>query len=142
METPTPGPAEQKPDMLNDVLDTREYDGKVKSAQTAIFVVAGVQLIFGIILAFVGAEADRNIQIIFSVIIAAIFGGLGLWCKKMPLIAIIIALCLYVGIQILGAVVDPSTLYKGIIMKALIIFYLIKGIGAAKAAQDIKNMGK
>jgi len=127
---------------VNDVIDTSVYDKKVKDAQNAIFIVAGVQLVFGVILAFAGNEELRNFQIIFSVIVSAIFFGLAFWSKRMPFTALIIALSLYLLIQILNAINDYSTIYKGIIIKAFIIFYLIKGIGAAKAAQDLKKLVK
>ena len=141
METPAPE-SEQKQDMLDDVLDTREYDKKVKSAQTTIFIVAGIQLVFGLFVAFTGNDDIMAIQIGVAVVIAAIFFGLGMWCKSKPFTAIIIALSLYVGLWILDAVYDPTNLVKGILVKVFIVIYLVKGISAAKAAQDIKNMAR
>lgn len=142
METLNPEPEQQPINMLDDVLDTREYDAKVKSAQNAIFVVAGIQVVFGIIMAFVGPEELRNIEIGIAVVIGAIFFGLGLWCKRKPLVAIIIALVLYAALLLLDAIYNPSTLIKGVIVKVAVIVYLVKGINAAKAAQDIKNIGR
>jgi hypothetical protein len=142
METPAPQPNEQPETIFEDVLDTSAYDKKVRSARTAIFVVAGIQLAFGIYVAFTGNEELRNIQIGIAVVISAMFFGLGLWSKSKPFTAIITALSLYVGLLVLDAIYEPSSLVKGVILKILIIGYLAKGIGAAKSAQDIKNIAK
>jgi len=144
METLTPNEEqpEQQSDFLDDIIDTREYDKKIKSAQNTIFIVAGVQLIFGLIVAFTGPEEVQNIQIGVAVVISAIFFGLGLWCKKKPFTAIIIALTVYSLLLISDAIYDPATIVKGAIVKAFIIIYLAKGIGAAKTAQEIRNIGK
>lgn len=143
METPLADNEQpQNQDLLNDVIDTSVYDKKVKDAQKAIFVVAGVQLVFGVVMAFVGEEYLRNTMLITAVVVSIVFFGLGLWSKKMPLTALIVPFTLYALLLITDAIYDPTTLYKGVILKAFIIFYLIKGIGAAKAAQDLKKLEK
>jgi len=64
---------------------------------------------------------------------------LGFWTKKKPYYAIICALILYGIFIILNAVVDITSIYKGIIFKIAVIVFLIKGLKDAKAAQEMKE---
>ena len=66
-------------------------------------------------------------------------GGLGLffialyfYAATNPRISFIVAISLYLMTIIFVAFVDPTTLYKGIILKAAIIYYLYTGIKATK----------
>jgi hypothetical protein len=70
------------------------------------------------------------------------FIALGFWTKKKPYYAIIGALILY-GLSIgINACLDISTLFKGIILKIIIISLLIKGLSDAKAAQEMQQLNK
>jgi len=131
---------QQKSIFDDELIDTREYDKKIKSAQTSIFVVAGVQMLFGIFYAFTNNGPEMYFTLGIVMFVSLLFLGLGFWCKKKPLAAIVTALILYVSLLLLDAVFDPATLVKGIIMKVLIIIYLVKGIGAAKEAQRLKEI--
>src|SRR4051812_12961748 len=88
---------QQKSIFDEDIIDTSEYDKKIKSAQTSIFVVGGVQLVFGLIQYFNNANEDleRNISLGIMVFISLLFLGLGFWCKKKPFAAIVTALIVY-----------------------------------------------
>ncbi|NJE06759.1 hypothetical protein E3E36_11570, partial [Thermococcus sp. M36] len=78
------------------IIDTTEYDKKVKKARTTIFVVAVIQLLLGVFLAFKYDGLQMYISVGITAVIALVFVLLGLWCKSKPLTAIIIALSLYV----------------------------------------------
>jgi hypothetical protein len=73
--------------------------------------------------------------LIASLILAALMGALWLWARRAPLPAIGCALALFVVVQVVGAVVDPSSLYKGLIIKVLAFVALGKGLKAALAAR-------
>lgn len=102
--------------------------------------VAIVQLVFGIFSSLALEEDAMYITIGLSAFIALIFAALGFWCKKKPFAAIITALVIYGSLLLLDAFLDPTTIIKGIIVKAIIIIYLIKGITAAREAERIKAM--
>jgi len=68
-----------------------------------------------------------------------IFLGLGFWCKKQPLGAIISALILYIMVQLIAIIQNPLNIISGIIVKVIIIIYLIKGMNSALQAQKIKK---
>ena len=131
---------QQKSIFDDDIIDTSEYDKKIKSAQTSIFVVAGVQMVFGIIQALMNDGPEMYFSLGIMVFISLLFLGLGFWCKKKPLAAIVTALVIYASLLLLDAFFDPTTLYKGVIMKVFIIIYLVKGITAAKEAQRLREI--
>jgi hypothetical protein len=59
--------------------------------------------------------------------------------KKKPFAALLTALILYVTVIILGAFVQPTSLFSGIVIKVLVIAYLVKGTKGAYEAEDLKR---
>jgi hypothetical protein len=62
--------------------------------------------------------------------IAAAFFGLWLWSRFQPFAAAIVGLVLFVSLWLLNIVVDPTQIYKGIIIKIIIVAVLVKAIQA------------
>ncbi len=120
------------------------YDKHIRQARNAIFIAAGILLINVLILAnslpsgYEYAWIDLGL---WGVFIAG-FIFLGFWTKKKPYYAIIGALILYGLFIALNAVLDITTIYKGIIMKIIIISLLIKGLNDAKAAQELQGISR
>ena len=65
--------------------------------------------------------------------------GLGFWCNKKPLTAIISGASLYALMFILNAVLNPLTILSGIIFKIIIIGLFIRGIKSAIEAEKLKK---
>ncbi|HLK30234.1 MAG TPA: hypothetical protein VKT28_16755 [Puia sp.] len=128
-------------------LTRLSYDKHVRNARNAIFVVAGVQFVFGTI-AILTRHQDLDsssfmISIGLIVITSLVFLALGLWTKKKPYTAILIALIFYALLLLTDAIYEPSTIFKGAIMKIFIIVYLVRGLNQAKEAQQLKEaLGK
>lgn len=59
--------------------------------------------------------------LIVTMSLAGIFLGLWLWGRKSPFPALLTALIVYVSFHLLDAVLDPMSLFKGIIVKILIL---------------------
>ena len=74
--------------------------------------------------------------LVVNLILAAIMVVLAWWSKRRALPAILIATAIFVVVQVASAIVDPSTLMQGIVMKALVIGVLVKGIKGAISAAD------
>ena len=53
------------------------------------------------------------------------------WSKTAPFSAFVTALSIYIGVIVLGAMLDPKTLVQGIIVKIMVIVALVNGIKAA-----------
>jgi len=71
--------------------------------------------------------------LIVNLILAAIMVGLAIWGKRAPLAAILVATAVYVVVIATSAVIDPTTIAQGIIVKILIIAVLVRGIRGALA---------
>ena len=130
---------EQETIFKDDEFSLEGYDKSIKNARLALFAVAGLQLIFGTIIG-VSQDSDTAIYtVIISIIVAAIFIGLGLWTKSKPYTAIVTGLIVFVSLHLIEAIFDSSTIKNGIIMKIVVIVYLVKSINDAKEAQEMKK---
>jgi hypothetical protein len=73
--------------------------------------------------------------LITNLVLAGLMGVLWLWARRAPLPAIGCALALFIVVEVASAVVDPTTIYKGIIVKVIAVGALVKGLRAALAAR-------
>ena len=74
--------------------------------------------------------------LVVNLILAAIMVVLAWWSKRRALPAILIATAVFVVVQVAGAIADPRTLMQGIVMKAIVIAVLFRGIKGALSAAD------
>ena len=70
-----------------------------------------------------------------NLILAAFMGLLWLWGRRAPLPAIGCALALYLVVQVVNGVWDPSSIYKGIFVKLMAVGALWKALKAALDAR-------
>jgi ribosomal protein L37E len=116
----------------------------VRKATNILFILAGLNLIIGIIM---GLLVEVNILVLIaSIVSAAIYLGLGLWSLKQPFPAILSGFFIYIVFNVLNAIVDPTTIYQGLLWKIIIIssfVYGYKGVMDAKKIeaelQSVKN---
>jgi hypothetical protein len=121
-------------------LELQGLDKKIRSAGTTLYVLAGFFLLFGLGYFFINSNNESSSGILITnAIVAIIFLLLGYWSKKKPVAAIISGMVLFVLVQLLSIFEDPSNIYKGIIMKIIIIGYLIKGMQSAFEAEKIRK---
>ena len=132
-------PNDQDTIFQSDEFSLEGYDKSIRNARTALFVVAGVQLLFGIIYGLAQGNEEAMPIMIVAIVIAAIFFGLGMWTKSKPYTAILTGLILFIALHILEAVVDPASIVRGIILKVLVIVYLGKSLKDAREAQEMKK---
>ncbi|MGC3970787.1 MAG: hypothetical protein QM775_26670 [Pirellulales bacterium] len=99
-----------------------------------MIIVAVIQTIVGPLMVLSGAipVARGTEGFVYGILfgIAGAFWALALWSRKSPLPASIVGLVLYVSLHVLDAVVDPTTIAKGFIMKIFIIVLLVQAIQA------------
>lgn len=113
---------------------------KIESARNSLYIITAVLGIFGLFgLFFTKDEDDLFYSLITYVILVGAFLAFAVWSKTKPASALISGLSLYVIVQILNAVNDPTTIFSGIIFKILIIAYLVKGIIALLEVDKIKK---
>ena len=76
-------------------------------------------------------ERERLQAYVTPIGLGVLFIGLFFWARRSPLPALITALALFVGVHILAAVIDPSTLVQGVFVKVLFVAALIVAIKAS-----------
>lgn len=117
-------------------MTPREYTS-IRHARNVMFFAAGTLVLNIIIMALQSGDAEYLwIDLTVWAVFVAGFTALGFYTKKKPYTAIILAIIVYAVFVLLNAALDITTLYKGLIAKIIIIFYLIKGINDAKEIQD------
>ena len=131
-----PAPPQEESIFQESDYSMEGYDKHIKNARNMLFIVAGVQL-FGLFAA--KDQEDPAISIGIIVGVALIFAGLALWTKKKPFAALLTALILYGSLLILDGIFEPSTIFRGIILKVGIIVSLILGLRNAREAEDLKK---
>jgi hypothetical protein len=119
------------------------YDKNIRQARNTLFFLAGLQLLLGIYLLFNSSSNAGWISFVITALVAIIFLGLGFWTKQKPYNAIIFALIIYILLWAGDCILDATYIYKGILVKIIVIVYLAKGLKDAKEAQNMKAiMGK
>ncbi len=116
------------------------YDKHIRQARNACFISAALLLINAIIL-FSKYPFDISVFWLDYLLWAIYIGGF-VFCafltKTKPYTAIIGALCVFALFIIVNAIINPASILGGIIFKIAICVTLIKGLGDAKEAQQMK----
>lgn len=133
-QSPGSGPQE---DLLSDVYDDsmEGYDKPIKRARILLFVIAGLQLL-GIFTAVDFPEPRKWITIGLFVFLAVIFATLAIWTKKKPYTAIVTALSIYAALHVLAAIIEPASIFQGVIVKVIAFVLLITALKNAKEIQQ------
>ncbi|MFT7344721.1 MAG: hypothetical protein ACI9XP_001309 [Lentimonas sp.] len=109
----------------------------IRKAKIILFVLGGLNIAAGLSLGLI-IRVDINV-LITTFIIGSIYLSLGFWANKKPFQAILIGFFVYISTVTMSGVIDPSTLYKGLLWKGLIIAGFIYGIRAVKDAKAIEE---
>ena len=121
-------------------LEMRGYESGIKNARIALFVTAAI-LFVGELLAAAISEAPFSL-LFWGIILmqSGIFVALGFWTKTRPYAAVIIGLAVFILIWILAIALSGFRgAIGGIIIKIIIIVYLAKAIGPARAWEETKR---
>ncbi len=106
------------------------------SASTWLFLVAALMAIGGMVvwgmLQNKGEEARKLATTLMAVNLglAGLFAALGVWARFNPLPASIVGLVLFITLQVVNVVIDPTTIAQGILVKILVIAALAKAVSA------------
>ncbi|UKN01011.1 hypothetical protein K6119_14850 [Paracrocinitomix mangrovi] len=108
----------------------KERETSVKYAKTALLILGLLQIGVGFYEGF--GPLQSMIAFGIDVAIGGAFIGLYFHSNQKPVQAFTIALFIYVGILVLLAALDPTQIFRGIILKAVIISVIATGLNAAK----------
>lgn len=141
---PLKGTEQEQKDFITQLtvneIDLADYKEQIKKGGNSLYYVAGAVALGTIVAA--ATETDQEAIVptaIIMLIVCGIFVFLGSWARKKPFAALVTGSVLYALIVIGDAVVDPTTIIKGIVFKIFIVVYLYKGLTAALAAEKIKK---
>jgi hypothetical protein len=69
----------------------------------------------------------------------AIHIGLWVWARTAPFPAAVVALVLFVTVHAVNAVLEPESIYKGIVIKIIFLVVLIKAVQAGHKANQMRR---
>ena len=69
----------------------------------------------------------------------AVHVGLYVWARIAPLAAAVVSLVLFLTLHLANAVLEPSSIYKGMIVKVLFVVVLVKAIQAGYEIHRLRN---
>ena len=126
--------------IFSDVLDTTPYEKNLRTARIYLYVVAAIQVGVGIYQYANAADPELGFWL------GGVTAGLGIlfllfaiWSYKKPAAAFMTALIVFIVAHVATMVADPSYIYKGIILKVLVVIALIKGFRDAKEVEKLRE---
>ncbi len=137
------------PDSGNDIVSnyyddykqTQAYIALTESKQVrkSIFIVAAL-LFASDMLGMAMANLITAETILYSAVIPLVLVGIGFLAIKQPLLAIILAALVFAGLIILSIVLFGGVgAISGLLIKAVIIYFLISGFQSAREAERAKK---
>ncbi|MGI9542119.1 MAG: hypothetical protein ACR2MX_02605 [Cyclobacteriaceae bacterium] len=136
---PQGGSNEEKHRFISEIhlkkADLTQAQQMIRNAAATLYVIACFTALYGLIVGL-GIQDDARLMI-GNLVIAILYLVLGLWSQEKPFISILCGLILFVTFILLNAFLDPDTLYKGIIIKAIVTVFLIRGVISARKANRI-----
>jgi len=109
----------------------------INKARYLLYILAGLNLIVGIVLSV--TEDSGIVYLIGGLISAGIYLGLGIWSDKKPFAAILSGLFVYIVFNVINAIDDPHTIYKGLLLKLIIISGFIYGYKGVKDSESLEK---
>ncbi len=88
------------------------------------------------------SKIDRRVILGFlkSYFLTIVMFGLYIWAKKTPFPAMVTALCIVLALEVFGGIINPSNIFRGILIKIFFIGALIAGIKASLATRKVSKV--
>jgi len=110
-----------------------------KRVRNSIFWIAGL-FFASDLLGLAIANLVSPETLLYALLFPVLFIGLGLLSTRQPMLSIALAMVLFAGIIILSIVVYGGVgAIKGILVKAIIVYFLLAGFQSAKTAEQAKK---
>jgi hypothetical protein len=124
----------------NAMTNMVDFKKKVDRASNLLYYLSAAFLLIAVI-TYAGHQDDPDILtvVLQLVILTGIFLALGSYSHKKPLACFVSGLCLYVIVQVIDVVNNPSHIAHGILWKIAVIVYLVIGI---RSAVDVERLKK
>jgi|GEM_PF-6666092 tetrahydromethanopterin S-methyltransferase subunit G len=119
-----------------------EIKEKLKKTKTFLYVLAGL---FAIITVIEAVDVANQGPYIFWIVVGldifmvASFLVSAIMFDKNPFAWTLFATILYAALQLTIILADPSTAYQGVLIKAIIIIFLVRGINRAREKSAVES---
>lgn len=119
-------------DTSNDAMIEAIYKPALSRARGWILAVGILYAVSALIFVAVGRLGDEQLQLVLGLNfgLMAIHVGLYFWARTSPFPAAVVALAIFVTLHLTEAVIDPTSLYRGILIKVLFLIALVKAVQA------------
>jgi hypothetical protein len=115
------------------------YDKHIRNARIMLFVVAGLQLIPLLMLPEGLPDDALYLAVGLQLFFVAVFIGLAIWTKYKPFAALLTAIIFFVAIWVVGAILNPATIFNGILIKVIVMILLILGVRNAREGEELRK---
>lgn len=126
--------------IFSDLLDTTPYQKALKTARVYLYIIAAIQAGMGV---YQYTQATDSEQGLWTGGITASLGVLfllfAIWSYRKPAAAFMTALVVFVVAHVATMIADPSYIYKGIILKVLVVVALVKGYKDAREVEKLNE---
>jgi hypothetical protein len=109
----------------------------VNKARYTLFGLSALFVLFSIGLGFI--NGFNLILLLSNFVIAATYLGLGLWSLKNPFPAILTGFFLYITILVINAILDPTSILSGLLIKSFIIGGFVYGYKGVKESAILEE---
>ena len=99
----------------------------------------GFYLLFGVNLRYVAKPEVVQFTGLASMVLGFVFLAARSWLPRAPVTAAYTSLSVFVGLHVIGAVVDPATLFSGLLVKAFVVITLASVISCARTHERWKS---
>lgn len=125
-------------------LEAEAFAGPaLRSARNWILGVGILYMVSAVLItAMMGVDFGSDVGMMIlgtNAALLAIHIGLFIWAKKAPFAAAVVALCLFFTVHLINAILDPTTIYQGLIIKIAFLVILIKAVKAGQYANQLRR---
>jgi len=121
-------------DIQKDIWDTES-----KKTRNSIFIIGGILLLSDLIALSMAHSLDSS-TFIYVLIVPLIYAGVGFFALTKPMVAIVIAISIFVGIVLMNLyLMGARSILSGFLIKAVVIFFMISGFRHARDAESARN---
>jgi cytochrome bd-type quinol oxidase subunit 2 len=87
-------------------------------------------------------EYDRRMvvaNLVVNLVLTAVYFGLWIWARRNAFAAALSALLIFLTVVVVSAIVEPKTLYQGILIKIIVVGGLLTAVSAGYRARRISG---
>ena len=105
----------------------------------AIFAIGAIVLISDLIALSIGNQLN-GVNFLVILVVPGIYAGLGFMARHKPMVAMVMAILLFTTVLALSVYAyGAASLFKGFIMKAVVVYFMISGFNHAREAERARK---